>query len=319
MEENELLLFDRLEVIKKTIAKYGEDKFYISFSGGKDSTVLHHLIDMALPDNNIPRVFVNTGIEFNDIVSFVKELAEHDKRFVIINPSKPIKKMLEEYGYPFKSKLHSHMVGVYQRNGKTLYVSKYLKEAEGNKTMVCPQKLKYQFTDSFNIRLDNKCCDELKKKPIKKWEKENSKNIAITGMRVDEKGARIGLKCVITDKDNNIVKFHPLSVVSNELEEWFIKKFKIELCELYYPPFNFERTGCKGCPFAITLQEQLDKMERYLPAERKQCEFIWKPVYDEYRRIGYRLKSYHYDSELFPESGEYGVLQKEKIKDQKST
>lgn len=319
MEENELLLFDRLEVIKKTIAKYGEDKFYISFSGGKDSTVLHYLMDMALPGNNIPRVFVNTGIEFNDIVSFVKELAEHDKRFVIINPSKPIKKMLEEYGYPFKSKLHSHMVGVYQRNGKTLYVSKYLKEAEGNKTMVCPQKLKYQFTDSFNIRLDNKCCDELKKKPIKKWEKENSKNIAITGMRVDEKGARIGLKCVIADKDNNIVKFHPLSVVSNEWEEWFIKKFKIELCELYYPPFNFERTGCKGCPFAITLQEQLDKMERYLPAERKQCEFIWKPVYDEYRRIGYRLKSYHYDSELFPESGEYGVLQKEKIKDQKST
>lgn len=78
MEENELLLFDRLEVIKKTIAKYGEDKFYISFSGGKDSTVLHHLIDVALPDNRIPRVFINTGIEYNDIVNFVEQLAEHD-------------------------------------------------------------------------------------------------------------------------------------------------------------------------------------------------------------------------------------------------
>ena len=32
--DNELLLFDRLNVIKDTVNKYGEDKFYISFSGG---------------------------------------------------------------------------------------------------------------------------------------------------------------------------------------------------------------------------------------------------------------------------------------------
>lgn len=30
-------------------------------------------------------------------------------------------------------------------------------------------------------------------------------------------------------------------------------------------------------------------MEKLLPNERKACEIIWKPVYDEYRRIGYRL------------------------------
>ena len=27
-----------------------------------------------------------------------------------------------------------------------------------------------------------------------------------------------------------------------------------------------------------------------MPNERKQCEYIWKPVYEEYRRLGYRLK-----------------------------
>ena len=32
--------------------------------------------------------------------------------------------------------------------------------------------------------------------------------------------------------------------------------------------------------------------DKVLPNERKQCEFIWKPVYEEYRRIGYRLKPY---------------------------
>lgn len=73
MKENEFLLQDRLGVIRDTINKYGEDNFYISFSGGKDSTVVHHLVDMALPGNKIPRVFSNTGIEYNAIVEFVRE------------------------------------------------------------------------------------------------------------------------------------------------------------------------------------------------------------------------------------------------------
>lgn len=64
----------------------------------------------------------------------------------------------------------------------------------------------------------------------------------------------------------------------------------VDICDIYKEPYNFPRTGCKGCPFAINLQEELDILEKYFPAERKQCELIWKPVYDEYRRIGYRLK-----------------------------
>ena len=73
MTENEFLLEDRLNVIRDTIAKYGEENFYLSFSGGKDSTVVHHLLDMAIPGNKIPRVFSNTGIEYNAIVEFVRE------------------------------------------------------------------------------------------------------------------------------------------------------------------------------------------------------------------------------------------------------
>ena len=95
--DNETLLFDRLEMIKTTINKYGEENFYISFSGGKDSTVLHHLVDMALPGNKIPRVFSNTGIEYEHIVKFVKEMAEQDNRFITIYPHKNIKKTLEYF------------------------------------------------------------------------------------------------------------------------------------------------------------------------------------------------------------------------------
>ena len=72
MTENEFLLEDRLTKIRSVIGKYGEENFYISFSGGKDSMVLSALIDMALPDNKIPRVYANTGIEYRLIVEFVE-------------------------------------------------------------------------------------------------------------------------------------------------------------------------------------------------------------------------------------------------------
>lgn len=74
--DNEFLLMDRIQKIKQVIKQYGEENFYISFSGGKDSTVLSALVDMALPDNTIPRVYANTGIEYRLIVDFVERERE---------------------------------------------------------------------------------------------------------------------------------------------------------------------------------------------------------------------------------------------------
>jgi 3'-phosphoadenosine 5'-phosphosulfate sulfotransferase (PAPS reductase)/FAD synthetase len=78
--------------------------------------------------------------------------------------------------------------------------------------------------------------------------------------------------------------------MSKDWEEWFISTYNIKICDIYYPPYNFVRTGCKGCPFALYLQEELDTLEKFFPNEKKQCELIWAPVYAEYRRLGYRLK-----------------------------
>lgn len=293
MTENELTLLDRIGVIRSAIGKYGAENFYLSFSGGKDSTVLHYLIDEALPGNRIPRVYIDTGIEYQSIVKFVKALAEQDDRIVIIKPTRPIKATLEKFGYPFKSKEHAKKVDQYWRSKKiTHYLSMYITDDnERFKTKYkCPKSLLYQFTPENKLHISHLCCDKLKKEPVGKWKKENGRSIVITGMRKEEGGQRANIKgCILTDKNGNVTKFHPLLVVSEGWEEWYIKERGIELCELYYPPFNFKRTGCKGCPFSLDLQEQLSVMEKYLPGERAQCEAIWKPVYDEYRRLGYRL------------------------------
>ena len=73
----EFILTDRIAKIQAINEQYDlEHNSYIAFSGGKDSVVLSHLIDMALPNNKIPRVYANTGIEYNDMVKFVKRERE---------------------------------------------------------------------------------------------------------------------------------------------------------------------------------------------------------------------------------------------------
>lgn len=287
--DNELTLFDRLNVIRDVIRKYGEEQFYISFSGGKDSTVLHYLIDEALPGNHIPRVYADTGIEYNAVKAFVKELQTQDDRIQIIKPSVNIKQMLERDGYPFKSKGHSHVLAIYQQSGMGNTVKRYL--YDNRSKFNCPKALKYQFDDDFDLKISEKCCQRMKKEPFKRWEKENGRSIVLTGMMASEGGLRESIQsCIITDKDGKLKKFHPLLKVSEEWENWYIQERNIKLCKLYYPPFSFKRTGCKGCPYALGLQEQLEVMYTLMPEEYQQCEIIWKPVYDEYRRIGYRLK-----------------------------
>ena len=252
MTENEFILQDRLEAIKTYITSVGIDTWCISYSGGKDSCVLSKLIDMALPDNKIPRVYANTGIEYNSMVKFVREQQKKDDRIVMIQPKVNIKKVLETYGYPFKSKQHSFYVRVFQRNGMdSKAVQFYLKTTGGKYD--CPEKLRYQFTDEFTQRLkiNDSCCKYMKEKPLDDYKKEHNKPNQILGLMASEGGRRASVNCLT--HIGNKLSFHPLAKVTKDWEEWFIKEYGIELCELYKEPYNFERTGCKGCPFSLSL------------------------------------------------------------------
>lgn len=296
MISNEFILEDRLQKIRQIITKYGEDNFCLSFSGGKDSTVLSALVDMALPENKIPRVYANTGIELNMIRDFVFDMTKEDDRITVIKPSVSIKKMLETDGYPFKSKKHAEAVKLYQKFGTTdghPGLEHYLHISDDgvnwSPSNSCPNILRYQFTPDFNLKISDLCCVNLKEKPISKWQKDNNRPYTIIGLMRDEGGRRKNANC-LAFVGRKFKAFQPLVAITKDWEDWFIETYNIEICDIYKSPYNFPRTGCKGCPFASNLQHELDILEQYFPNERKQCELIWGPVYDEYRRIGYRLK-----------------------------
>lgn len=175
MTENEFLLQDRIAKIKSINEQYDLlNNAYISFSGGKDSTVLSYLIDEALPENKIPRVYSDTGIELNSVRKFVYDLKKNDERVEIIKPGENIREILEKYGYPFKSKKHSKVVKQYQINGlENKYTRVYL-GLENTKKGVpcyrgCPEKLKFQFNPQYTLKISDMCCIKLKEEPLRKY------------------------------------------------------------------------------------------------------------------------------------------------------
>lgn len=291
MTEFEFELQDRITKIRSINELHNlEANAFISFSGGKDSTVLSELIDLALPDNKIPRVFFNTGLEYKAILDFVKEKQKEDTRFIVYNSGVKVREMLETKGYPFKSKEFAQKMCTYQRSGECKTVTDYL-GITGNKakSFQCPTKLKSCFTKDFDLKVSDKCCKELKKKVSEKWSCKNNKPICVTGMTRIEGRVRKSHNICTVFTENKLHKFHPLFPVSASFVDTFVETYNVQLCSLYYPPYNFERTGCKGCPFNLKLKQDLEKMQELLPSEYKQCQILWGKVYDKYKDLGYRL------------------------------
>lgn len=84
--------------IREWVAHFGKDGVYVSFSGGKDSTVLLHLVRELYPD--IEAVFVNTGLEYPEIQKFVKTF----DNVTILRPKMRFDEVIRKYGYPVISK-----------------------------------------------------------------------------------------------------------------------------------------------------------------------------------------------------------------------
>ncbi len=97
--------------IRDWVDWYGESGVYVSFSGGKDSTVLLDLVRQEYP--NVTAVFVDTGLEYPEIRDFVKTFENVEW----LKPKKTFKQVINDCGYPFVGKEVAE---------KVYYAQKYL-------------------------------------------------------------------------------------------------------------------------------------------------------------------------------------------------
>ena len=235
--------------IEAFIAKTGKTP-YISFSGGKDSTVLLDICRRFV-DKDMKAVFCNTGNEYPEIVNFVKTF----DNVTIIRPETSIKKVIENYGFPLISKVQAQAIRQIKttKSEKLRNIRLYGAAPEkGFKDGKLSDKWKFLLKEQFNI--SEQCCDLLKKKPFKKYEKETGE-IPILGVMADNGKKREDVYIMRGGCNSFINKSSwPLAIWTDKDIWAYIKKLSIPYCELYDK--GHTRTGCMVCGFGVHLEKQ---------------------------------------------------------------
>lgn len=163
---------------------------YVSFSGGKDSTVLLDIARRLYPD--IEAVFVNTGLEYPS----VRKFALSKENVTELRPDMNFRDVVIKYGYPIISKEVAQTVWEARKSlqtGSKKYTYRLKKlngeatDKNGNTSQFNIPQWKFLLYAPFNI--SHMCCDVMKKKPAKQYEKE-TENKAIIGTMADESRLR---------------------------------------------------------------------------------------------------------------------------------
>lgn len=272
-----------------------DGKCYISYSGGKDSTVLLALVKLCeevytIPENAIPAVFVNTGIEMGVTIDFVKWVQRgYYPNVIEIRPSRSFDWCLKEYGKPIKSKLRSEFLNRWHTGKRTDSVKRNLVDGITNtghraRRTALADKDMHMLHDEFPILPSKACCQILKKTPFKAYAKENGIKGYIYGIRTDEGGARSmnaishkGGKICTTISGGYIQKA-PIVDWPDSIEEEFIRQYNVPLSEAY-TKYGFHRTGCMACPFALDIDESLRYLHDHEPNRYKAAMHWLKDVY----------------------------------------
>lgn len=146
-------------LIVSCMETFGE-QVYISFSGGKDSTVLSSLVCSLKPD--ILHLFSDTGCEYPETLSFVEEERQRGKKIVPVRPVCrdgsvwTFERVVATYGYPLFSKAIANGIRTY-RHAKTPVTKQHALDYLGR---MYPKALSY-----LNYNISDLCCEKLKRLP----------------------------------------------------------------------------------------------------------------------------------------------------------
>ncbi|MCK9593780.1 MAG: phosphoadenosine phosphosulfate reductase family protein [Methanoregula sp.] len=262
--------------IIKTVARLSEfyDTYngmvYCAFSGGMDSTILADIIKRS--GLNIPLVFCNTGNEYPDLVKFALS-----KNPVVIRPEHSFKWVCEHYGFPVVSKEVSKNISRYRNTKSDL--QKQLRLNGG----ICPASgkrqargipLKYHYLVDAPFKISDMCCEIIKKRPFKKYDKE-SRRFPITAEIADESIKRrfTYMKTGCNNYNSKIPKSMPMGFWKQQDVLAYALAFDVKYAPTYgkieYDPekkilytTKEKRTGCYNCMYGVQMEGHPNRFER---------------------------------------------------------
>lgn len=225
----------------------------VSFSGGKDSTVLLHIARRVNPD--IQAVFADTGLEYPEIRSFV----QRTPNVQIVKPKLSFLEVVQKYGYPLISKRMAHYIGQVQRTKSPYLKALRLTGTRKDGTLLPMAKIsnKWQRLCDSDIKISDQCCKHLKKNPM-----DAISHAPIVGTMAADSNQRLEMfyrhSCNAFDLTRP--RSAPLSFwLESDIWE-YIKTNNLQYSSIY--DLGYPRTGCMFCAFGIHLEPRPNRFER---------------------------------------------------------
>ena len=298
--------------IREWVNEFGEDGVYLSFSGGKDSTVLLDIVRKDYP--NVQAVFVNTGLEYPS----VRKFAESKENVVTLRPKMNFREVVAKYGYPIIGKEVSQSLyeARHLRDGKTkeMRIQQFLGEID---MQFMKDFSRYDYLLNAPFEISHKCCNVMKKQPTKEYAKKNQLK-RIMGTMASESKLRQSkwLKEGCNAFDSKEPNSTPMSFWTEQDVLTYIHTYNLTIADVYgqvvvkgtedgqtcindmlgdYRDCEFVTTGCKrtGCIFCgFGITQDKDRFIRLAEQEPVLCDYVmrggafdetdgmWKPTND---------------------------------------
>ena len=232
-----------------------DGQVYISTSGGKDSTVLLHLVRSLYPEVKAVNVAVPMYPETRRFLKTVDNLE-------VLIPKKTYQEVVERWGYPVVSKEVSKNISRYikgDEDTKRYRMYGIKKNGSTGKVGVIPKKWRFMIDAPFKI--SDECCNQLKKHPLTKYGKKTGTRPFI-GILATESHRRMrdfrekGCNIFVRGKEKGM----PLSAWT-ERDIWdYIKLNKLPYSPVY--DMGETRTGCLGCLFGCHREKEPNRFQR---------------------------------------------------------
>lgn len=279
--------------ISEYVYRFGENNVYISFSGGKDSTVLLDIVREDFP--NVIAVFIDTGLEYPEIKDFVNTFSNVE----IIKPKMSFNNVIAKYGYPLVSKEVSGNIYFGRKaleRGDTEKYNHYINGHRHNKTtgldyVFTPLPKKWISLFESDIPVSNRCCRIMKKDPARLYEKLSGKHPFVGEMAYDSLGRKTAyLRTGCNAFDGERVMSKPLGFWTEQDILQYIVDKKLEICSVYgkvtkhnniLETTGVSNSGCVWCCYGLHLQSEPNKFQQMKIMHPKLYEYCM-------RHLGYK-------------------------------